>query len=26
LFTYPGTNWAHQTVKITGATLTKAGK
>jgi len=26
LFTYPGTNWAHQTVKITGATLTKAGQ
>ncbi len=26
LFTYPGTNWAHQTVKITGATLTKAGR
>jgi len=26
LFTYPGTNWAHQTVKITGATLTKAGE
>ena len=26
LFTYPGTNWAHQTVKITGATLTTAGK
>ena len=25
LFTYPGTNWAHQTVKITGATLSKAG-
>jgi hypothetical protein len=25
LFTYPGTNWAHQTVKITGATLTQAG-
>ena len=26
LFTYPGTNWAHQTVKITGATETQAGK
>jgi hypothetical protein len=26
LFTYPGTNWAHETKKITGATLTKAGK
>ena len=26
LFTYPGTNWAHQTKKITGATLTKAGQ
>jgi hypothetical protein len=26
LFTYPGTNWAHQTVKITGATDTKAGQ
>ncbi|HXX46096.1 MAG TPA: UGSC family (seleno)protein [Candidatus Acidoferrales bacterium] len=26
LFTYPGTNWAHQTVKIAGATLTQAGK
>jgi hypothetical protein len=26
LFTYPGTNWAHQTVKITGATLTQAGQ
>ncbi len=26
LFTYPGTNWAHQTKKITGATLTKAGE
>jgi len=26
LFTYPGTNWAHQTVKITGAALTKAGQ
>jgi hypothetical protein len=25
LFTYPGTNWAHQTVKVTSATLTKAG-
>jgi hypothetical protein len=25
LFTYPGTNWAHQTKKISGATLTKAG-
>jgi len=25
LFTYPGTNWAHQTKKITGATLRKAG-
>ena len=26
LFTYPGTNWAHETKKISGATLTKAGK
>ncbi|HXQ26325.1 MAG TPA: UGSC family (seleno)protein [Candidatus Acidoferrales bacterium] len=26
LFTYPGPNWAHQTKKISGATLTKAGK
>ena len=26
LYTYPGTNWAHQTVKITSATLTTAGK
>jgi len=26
LFTYPGTNWAHETVKITGATSTQAGK
>jgi hypothetical protein len=26
LFSYPGTNWAHQTKKITGATLTKAGR
>jgi len=26
LFTYPGTNWAHQTKKVTGATLTKAGR
>jgi len=26
LFTYPGTNWAHQTKKISGATLTTAGK
>jgi hypothetical protein len=26
LFTYPGTNWAHQTKKITGATQTQAGK
>jgi hypothetical protein len=26
LFTYPGTNWAHQTVKVTGATLTRAGR
>ena len=26
LFTYPGTNWAHQTVKIEGATHTKAGQ
>jgi hypothetical protein len=25
LFSYPGPNWAHQTKKITGATLTKAG-
>jgi len=26
LFTYPGTNWAHQTKKVAGATLTKEGK
>jgi hypothetical protein len=26
LFTYPGTNWAHKTVKITGATQTKASQ
>jgi hypothetical protein len=26
LFTYPGTNWAHQTKKISGATQTQAGK
>jgi len=26
VFTYPGTNWAHQTKKISGATLTTAGK
>jgi hypothetical protein len=26
LFSYPGPNWAHQTKKITGATLTKAGR
>jgi hypothetical protein len=26
LFGYPGPNWAHQTRKITGATLTKAGR
>ena len=26
LFSYPGTNWAHQTKKVSGATLTKAGK
>jgi len=26
LFTYPGTNWAHETKKVTGATLTKAGR
>ncbi|HXJ15920.1 MAG TPA: UGSC family (seleno)protein [Candidatus Polarisedimenticolia bacterium] len=26
LFSYPGTNWAHQTKKVTGATLTKAGR
>jgi len=26
LFSYPGTNHANQTVKITGATLTKAGR
>jgi hypothetical protein len=26
LFTYPGTNWAHQTVKITGGPPTKGGK
>jgi hypothetical protein len=25
LFTYPGTNWAHQTVKITDAALNKTG-
>jgi len=25
LFSYPGTNWANQTKKVTGATLTKAG-
>ncbi len=25
-FTYPGPNWAHQTKKISGATLTKAGR
>jgi len=25
LFSYPGPNWAHETKKITGATLTKAG-
>jgi len=24
LFTYPGTNWAHQTKKVTGVTQTKA--
>lgn len=26
LFTYPGPNWAHQTKKVSGATLTKAGR
>jgi hypothetical protein len=26
LFSYPGPNWANETEKITGATLTKAGK
>jgi len=26
VFTYPGTNWAHETVKITGATQTQAGR
>jgi len=26
LFTYPGTNWAHETKKVSGATLTKAGR
>jgi len=26
LFTYPGTNWAHQTVKIASATPMKSGK
>jgi hypothetical protein len=26
LFSYPGTNWAHQTKKVTGSTLTKAGR
>jgi hypothetical protein len=26
LFSYPGPNWAHETKKITGATLTKAGQ
>lgn len=26
LFTYPGTNWAHQTVKIADATETKSGQ
>jgi hypothetical protein len=26
LFSYPGTNHANQTVRITGATLTKAGR
>jgi len=26
LFTYPGTNWAHQTKKVSGATLSKAGR
>jgi hypothetical protein len=26
LFTYPGTNWAHQTKKVTGATSTQAGR
>jgi hypothetical protein len=25
LFSYPGPNWANETKKITGATLTKAG-
>jgi hypothetical protein len=26
LFSYPGPNWAHETKKISGATLTKAGR
>ncbi|MGB9070442.1 MAG: UGSC family (seleno)protein [Candidatus Acidiferrales bacterium] len=26
LFTYPGTNWAHETKKITGVTPSKAGQ
>ncbi|MBZ5503322.1 MAG: hypothetical protein LAN59_14000 [Acidobacteriia bacterium] len=26
LFTYPGTNWANQTKRVSGATLTKAGR
>ena len=26
LFSYPGTNWANQTKRISGATLTKAGR
>jgi len=26
LFSYPGTNWANQTKRITGATLTRAGR
>jgi hypothetical protein len=26
LFSYPGTNWANQTKKVTGATLTNAGR
>jgi hypothetical protein len=26
VFSYPGPNWAHQTKKISGATLTKAGR
>jgi len=26
LFSYPGTNWANQTIRISGATLTAAGR